>query len=189
MATKDDSLPEHKDSLSPNTTVSGPVKAPSDETPSFPLAAQIPVQSFTLPTFPPEASHLRELTLTSDIPLPDYQPLVTTGAEYEVPVLPQSITHLTLELFSLGFPGRNPHFLTNLARTLPNLKSITFFSCLIDGLTEHSREDAEAFFSPKSTPQLREIHVIDSFVRPGFWSAITKPWAKRAAREAASTGE
>ena len=187
MSPKDD-IPEHKHSLSPDTTPLTPIKSPTDESSSFPLAAQIPVQSFTLPTFPPEASHLRELTLTSDIPLPDYQPLVTTGAEYELPNLPQSITHLTLELFSLGFPGRNPHFLTNLAKTLPNLKSITFFSCLIDGLTNHAREDAEAFFSPDLTPKLREIHVIDSFVRPGFWSAITKPWGKRAA-EAASTGE
>jgi hypothetical protein len=171
---------EHKHSLSPENTPLVPVKSPPDEHTSFPLAAQIPVKSFTLPTFPPEASHLRELTLTSDIPLPDYQPLVTNGAQYELPQLPQSITHLTLELFSLGFPGRNPHFLTNLARSLPNLKSITFFSCLIDGLTDPSRSDAEQFFSPRLTPHLREIHIIDSFVRPGFWSTILKPWSDRA---------
>ena len=167
-------VPEHKHSLSPENTPLTPVRSPTDSNTSYPLAAQIPVSSFTLPTFPASASHLRELTLTSDIPLPEYQPLVTTGGEYELPVLPQSITHLTLELFSLGFPGRNPRFLTNLARTLPNLKSITFFSCLIDGLTNESRSDAEQFFSPSLTPSLCEIHVIDSFVRPGFWSTITK---------------
>jgi hypothetical protein len=180
---------ERKPAISPENTPLTPVKSPPDESTSFPLAAQIPLSSFTLPAFPPTASHLRELTLTSDIPLPDYQPLVTSGSQYELPQLPPSITHLTLELFSLGFPGKNPHFLTDLAKALPNLKSITFFSCLLDGLTDHSRSDAEAFFSPTFTPQLREIHIIDTFVRPGFWSTVTKAWNKRLAEEGGSTDD
>lgn len=184
MNGKSSSPTKEKHALSPDTTPLTPVRSPPDESTSFPLAAQIPLSSFTLPTFPPTASRLRELTLTSDIPLPDYQPLVTNGAQYELPQLPPSITHLTLELFSLGFPGKNPHFLTNLAKALPNLKSITFFSCLLDGLTDHSRSDAESFFSPTLTPQLREIHIIDSFVRPGFWSATTQAWSKQRTDEA-----
>jgi hypothetical protein len=156
-----------------------PVKSPTDNTltASHPLAAQIPISNFSsLPEFPPEAAHLRSLTLTSDIPLPEYQNLLQ-GSEYQLPVLPQSITHLTLELFSLGFPGRNPHYLANLARALPNLRSVTFFSCLIDGLDDASRADAEAFFDQARV--LREVHLIDSFVRPGFWLKVGGLWEER----------
>ncbi|KAG9705984.1 hypothetical protein KCU73_g17830, partial [Aureobasidium melanogenum] len=35
--------------------------------------AQIPLQTFSLPQFPPQAGGLRALTLTSDIKLDDYQ--------------------------------------------------------------------------------------------------------------------
>ena len=165
--------------LSPDKVPLVPVRSPTDESlsDSYPLAAQIPVSGFTLPTFPPEASHLRSLTLTSDIKFDEYQNLLR-GGEYELPNAPQSITHLTLELFSLGFPGRNPRFLSNLARALPNLKSVTFFSCLIDGLDDASRADAEAFFD--LTRVLKEVHVIDSFVRPGFWPKVAKIWEERA---------
>jgi hypothetical protein len=146
-----------------------------------PLAAQVPISKFSsIPAFPPEASHLRALTLTSDIPLPDYQSLVS-GGEYSLPVLPQSITHLTLELFSLGFPGRNPKYLSNLAAALPNLKSLTAFACLLDGLDDASRADAERFFD--TARGLRELHLIDTFVRPGYWTATGKLLEKRAKEE------
>ncbi|KPI44277.1 uncharacterized protein AB675_8833 [Cyphellophora attinorum] len=146
-----------------------------------PLAAQLPISKFSsLPEFPPEASHLRALTLTSDIPLPEYQSLVS-GGEYSLPVLPQSITHLTLELFSLGFPGRNPRYLSNLAVALPNLKSVTAFACLLDGLDDASRTDAERFFD--TARGLRELHLIDTFVRPGYWTAVGKLLEKRAREE------
>ena len=150
-----------------------PVKSPPDDVSSYPLAAQIPVKDFNLPTFPKEASRLRELTLTSDIKLDEYQNLLQSK-EYELPEPPQSITHLTLELFSLGFPGLNPRYLSNLSRALPNLKSITFFSTLIDGLTNHSRNDAEDFF--RLAPNIAETHLIDSFVRPGFFTTLGKQW-------------
>ncbi len=41
-----------------------------------------------------------------------------------------------------------------------------------------SRTDAEAFVD--LTRELREVHVIDSFVRPGFWSNVSKHWTTRA---------
>ncbi|KIX95889.1 uncharacterized protein Z520_08597 [Fonsecaea multimorphosa CBS 102226] len=141
---------------------------------SYPLAAQIPLKGFELPDFPPHASHLRELTFTADIKLDEYQNMVQTHSDAIVtqpplPDLPKSITHLTFELFGLGFPG-TPPFLTRLARSLPNVRSVTFFSCLIDGLDEASRKDAEKFF--ECLPNLQELHVIDSFARPGFFKTV-----------------
>lgn len=143
---------------------------------SYPLAAQLPLQTFTLPTFPPEASRLRSLTLTSDIKLDEYQSLVAPASNDKNSFavsnslqLPESITDLTLELFTLGFP---PQFLTHLSKSLPRLQSLTLFSCLIDGLGEESRADAVTFF--ESLPALKEVHVIDTFARPGFWSQIGK---------------
>lgn len=118
--------------------------------------------------------------MTADIPLPEYQSLVS-GGEYNLPKLPQSITHLTFELFSLGFPGRNPRYLSNLSAALPNLKSLTAFACLLDGLDDASRKDAERFFD--TARGLRELHLIDTFVRPGYWTAIGKLLDKRAEEE------
>ncbi|OQV05331.1 hypothetical protein CLAIMM_10091 [Cladophialophora immunda] len=141
---------------------------------SYPLAAQIPLKEFQLPDFPPHASRLRELTFTADIKLDEYQTMVQTHSDAIVtqaplPDLPKSITHLTFELFGLGFPG-TPPFLTRLARSLPNVRSVTFFSCLIDGLDEASRKDAEKFF--ECLPNLQELHIIDSFARPGFFKTV-----------------
>jgi hypothetical protein len=160
---------------------------PGPEDPgSYPLAAQIPIKSFNLPDFPPEASRLRELTLTADIKLDEYQSMVQTLPDAIVtqpPLdeLPQSITHLTFELFGLGFPG-TPPFLTRLARSLPNVRSVTFFSCLIDGLDDASRRDAEKFF--ELLPNLRELHVIDSFARPGFFKTVGGFLSERAREDA-----
>ncbi|KAL9619304.1 MAG: hypothetical protein Q9160_006069 [Pyrenula sp. 1 TL-2023] len=135
-------------------------------------AAQIPLQNFTLPAFPPEASTLRSLTLTSDINLTEYQslvsspnpPLSSTGG-----LPPQSITELILELFSLGFPSS---FLSTLASALPNLKSLTIFSSLIDGLNDASRRDAEDFFRTLLRNGLRELHLLDTFTRPGLYGVL-----------------
>ena len=135
----------------------------------FPLAAQIPLDSFTLPEFPEAASHLRSLTLTSDINLNDYQSKHLQPGTFEPSrTLPPSITHLTLELFSLGFQAP---FLNELAKRLPNLQSLTLFSCLIDGLSDSSRQDALSFFKA-IVPTLRELHVVDSFARVGFWKEV-----------------
>ncbi|KAL2426155.1 hypothetical protein ABEF95_012055 [Exophiala dermatitidis] len=141
---------------------------------SFPLAAQISLKEFQIPDFPSQASRLRQLTLTADIKLDEYQGKVQIPDDAVVtqpplPNLPQSITHLNLELFGLGFPGKPP-FLGRLARSLPNLSSVTFFSCLIDGLDDNSRKDAEAFF--RLLPNLQELHLIDSFARPGFFETL-----------------
>jgi hypothetical protein len=153
----------------------------ADSDAEYPLAAQIPLPSFQLPTFPPEASHLRSLTLTADIKLDEYQALVqdlpSREETFNIPSshLPQSITHLTLELFTLGFPAG---YLSSLASSLPNLKSLTLFSCLIDGITDASRADAEAFF--ETTPLLAELHVLDTFARVGFWETAGRIIQQRA---------
>lgn len=143
-------------------------------------AAQVPLQNFTLPAFPPEASALRSLTLTCDIKLPEYQALVTSPPS-SPPLadprfaLPNSITDLTLELFSLGFPSG---FLANLASALPNLKSLTIFSSLIDGLTPETRRDAEFFFrsilARQEQCRLRELHLLDTFTRSGLHRIIAE---------------
>lgn len=149
---------------------------------SFPLAAQIPLKDFNMPDFPPQASRLRELTLTADIKLDEYQALVQDRplTQPPLPNLPPSITHLTLELFGLGFPG-TPPFLSRLARALPNLKSLTMFSCLIDGLDDASRKDAEKFF--ETLPLLQELHFIDSFARPGFFQTIAGGFEARSRKD------
>ncbi|KAJ9609178.1 hypothetical protein H2200_006950 [Cladophialophora chaetospira] len=164
----------------------GPPSASAQDPDSYPLAAQIALKDFKLPDFPPQASRLRELTLTADIKMDEYQTKVLTMPDAIVtqpPLdeLPQSITHLTFELFGLGFPG-TPPFLTRIARSLPNIRSVTFFSCLIDGLDDHSRRDAEKFFD--CLPNLRELHVIDSFARPGFFKTIGAILETRAREDA-----
>ena len=74
--------------------------APVD--PSEAQGAQIPLQSFTLPDFPPEAASLKALTLTCDIKNDEYQDML--GKPYAIPPLPSGIESLTLELFSMGYP-------------------------------------------------------------------------------------
>jgi len=65
-------------------------------------AAQIPLQTFTIPTFPPEAleADIKDLILTSDIILDDYSALLE--GMVQIPELPKSIRSLTLEGFMLG---------------------------------------------------------------------------------------
>lgn len=142
--------------------------APVD--PASAQGAQIPLQSFTLPTFPPEASSLKALTLTADIPVSDYQDLLTKP--FNVPPLPAGIESLTLELFSMGYP---PGFLSTLATRLPNLKSVVVYSQLFAGITDESTEDAIEFF--KKLQGLRALHFLDVFAKPGFFAKVGK-WLK-----------
>ncbi|KAF4548516.1 Hypothetical protein D9617_27g044830 [Elsinoe fawcettii] len=143
--------------------------------PTQATAAQIPLQSFTIPPFPAEAKHLRALTLTSDIKLDEYQSLLdkpfsipsgsdTTTIAQTCPFLEA----LTLELFSLGYP---PGFLSVLANDVaPNTKTLTIYSQLLAGITDESRDDAVRFL--ERLTELRALHLLDVFTRPGFWSRV-----------------
>ncbi|KAI6856933.1 hypothetical protein KC343_g12293 [Hortaea werneckii] len=132
--------------------------------------AQIPLQSFRIPDFPNEARGLKALTLTCDIKVDEYQSLLSQN--YTVPALPTGIESLTLELFSLGYP---PGFLTELAKKLPNLKSVVVYSQLFAGITDESQKDAVEFF--KRLPMLRALHFLDVFAKPGFFKDAA-PWLK-----------
>jgi len=131
-------------------------------TPSEALAAQIPLQSFSLPEFPPEASKLQSLTLTSDIKLDEYTSLLTSPPA-SMPLLPASITSLTLELFSLGYPAG---FLTALSHILPNLRGLTIYSQLFAGTTPASRADALQFL--RNEKDITALHLLDVFAPVGF---------------------
>ncbi|KAB8203131.1 hypothetical protein BDV34DRAFT_142104 [Aspergillus parasiticus] len=140
----------------------------------LPTAAQIPLQTFHLPAFPPEAANLKHLTLTSDIKPTDYADLLSTPlSEDAIPSLPRGLESLTLELFSLGYPAP---FLTRLGKALPNLKDLTLYSHLIDGVSDSSRRDAGDFIHGLLTGSndggLRELHLLDVFCRNGFISGI-----------------
>jgi hypothetical protein len=132
-------------------------------------AAQIPLQTFTLPTFPPEAfiSGLESLILTSNIKLDEYTGLLQQP--FSVPDLPSSIKSLTLELFSLGYP---PGFLTALGKKLSDLKAVTLYSQLFAGTTPASREDAALFL--RTQTGLKELHLLDVFGPSGFFTELEK---------------
>lgn len=135
-------------------------------------AAQIPLQSFTIPDFPPEASSLKALTLTSDIKLDEYSKILEHPAT--VSRLPKSIESLTLELFSLGYP---PGFLNDLSIQLPALKELLVYSQLFAGISKASRKDAEKFF--QNEKQLRALHLLDVFAKPGFFETVGKTLSTR----------
>ncbi|KAB8258009.1 hypothetical protein BDV32DRAFT_160276 [Aspergillus pseudonomiae] len=156
------------------------------DTQPLPTAAQISLQTFHLPAFPPEAASLKHLTLTSDIKPTDYADLLSTqDATPPIipPTLPKGIQSLTLELFSLGYPAP---FLTNLGKSLPNLKDLTLYSHLIDGVSDASRRDAGEFIrgiltgsnnykdenENTTSTGLRELHLLDVFCRKGFIKGI-----------------
>ncbi|KAF2460178.1 hypothetical protein BDY21DRAFT_384532 [Lineolata rhizophorae] len=140
--------------------------APVD--PSMATAAQIPLQTFTIPDFPRQAGSLKALTLTSDIKLDEYSNLVAKDAAFTVPEsLPRGIESLTLELFSLGYP---PGFLTQLAARLPYLKSLVVYSQLLGGVSPESQDDALRFVDAE--PHLRALHLLDVFAKPGFFSRL-----------------
>ena len=136
--------------------------------PSQAQAAQIPLQSFNLPTFPPEAftAGLTSLILTSDIKLDDYTDLLSKP--FSVPELPHTIKSLTLELFALGYP---PGFLTALGKRLPNLKALTIYSQLFGGTAPASREDALAFL--RFQTEVQELHLLDVFGPSGFFTSLS----------------
>ncbi|KUJ06963.1 uncharacterized protein LY89DRAFT_726096 [Mollisia scopiformis] len=133
--------------------------------PSQARTAQIPLQSFTLPTFPPEAfstaTNLSALILTSDVKLDEYSSELEKP--YEIPDLPAGIKTLTLELFSLGFPSG---WLVALGEKLRGLKALTLYSQLFAGTTTASREDALMFIEKQK--ELRELHLLDVFLPKGF---------------------
>ncbi|KAK5143494.1 hypothetical protein LTR04_001874 [Oleoguttula sp. CCFEE 6159] len=133
--------------------------------PSQAQGAQIPLQSFTLPNFPPEARGLKALTLTSDIKLDDYTSLLSDYAT--IPPLPPSIESLTLELFSLGYP---PGFLGGLSQNLPNIKSLVVYSQLFGGISKESEKDGVRFF--ENLKGLRALHFLDVFAKPHFFDAV-----------------
>ncbi|KAB8216303.1 hypothetical protein BDV33DRAFT_194481 [Aspergillus novoparasiticus] len=148
----------------------------------LPTAAQIPLQTFHLPAFPPEAANLKHLTLTSDIKPTDYADFLSIPLSTDaIPSLPRGLESLTLELFSLGYPAP---FLTRLGKALPNLKDLTLYSHLIDGVSDSSRRDAGDFIHGLLTGSkvkdqdtsggggLRELHLLDVFCRKGFISGI-----------------
>ncbi|PMD62908.1 uncharacterized protein K444DRAFT_610936 [Hyaloscypha bicolor E] len=135
--------------------------------PSQARAAQIPLQNFNLPTFPPEAfsAGLESLILTSDIKLDEYTTLLTQP--FSIPDLPSTITSLTLELFSLGYP---PSFLSELGKRLPGLKALTLYSQLFAGTTRDSHEDAVTFIRQQKS--LREVHFLDVFAPHDVFSSL-----------------
>lgn len=156
---------------------SDPLQTPKPIKRQLPSAAQIPLQTFQLPNFPPEAAHLKELTLTSDIKPTEYSDLLaTTVSSDAIPKsIPEGIESLTLELFSLGYPAS---FLTNLGQALPNLKALTLYSHLVDGISDASRKDAGEFMfnalvgNGENGGGLRELHLLDVFCRKGFYAGI-----------------
>lgn len=129
--------------------------------------AQIPLRSFTIPDFPPEAGGLKALTLTADIKVDEYQQQITEP--WAIPPLPRSIESLTLELFSMGYPVG---FLKQLAQRLPNLKSVVIYSQIFAGITPESATDAIDFF--KASPNLRALHLLDVFAKEKFFKECGK---------------
>ncbi|KAJ9665881.1 hypothetical protein H2201_004005 [Coniosporium apollinis] len=151
-----------------------PATAPSQPVdPAQAQGAQIPLQDFSLPEFPPQAGGLKALTLTSDIKLDEYTNLLKNDVS-TLPQLPRGIESLTLELFSLGYP---PGFLSALSERLPNIKSLVIYSQLFSGITAESQKDAEAFF--EKAQNLRALHLLDVFARPHFFDAVGQKLAGR----------
>lgn len=130
--------------------------------PSNAQIAQIPLQTFSLPPFPPSAQNLTTLTLTSDITPSTYPTLLQCSSLPPLPPLPQTIENLTLELFSLGYP---PPFLTNLSKALPSLKTLVIYSQIFTGTTEESLADAVSFF--RNEMGIMALHLLDVFVPRG----------------------
>ncbi|KAI9849313.1 MAG: hypothetical protein M1837_004773 [Sclerophora amabilis] len=136
--------------------------------PSLAQEAQIPFQSFAIPDFPPQASNLKALTLTSDIKVDEYSTHLQSNVP-PVPRLPPSIHSLTLELFALGYP---PGFLRALVDRLPNLKSLVVYSQLFSGTTAESHLDALAFFEKCAQNGLTALHLLDVFGTTAFFVGV-----------------
>jgi hypothetical protein len=143
------------------------LESQSPVSPSLAQAAQIPLKDFNLPTFPPEAfsAGLTTLILTSDIKMDEYQRILELP--FSVPNLPESITNLTLELFSLGYPRG---FLVELGKKMQGIRALTVYSQLFAGTTEGTRGDAIAFLG--SLRGLKEVHFLDVFTPMGVMREI-----------------
>jgi hypothetical protein len=143
------------------------LEAQAPVAPSEARAAQIPLKDFNLPTFPPEAfmAGLTSLILTNDIKMDEYQQLLEKP--FSVPKLPGSITSLTLELFSLGYPRG---FLVELCKAIPDIKALTLYAQLFAGTTDGSKEDAISFLT--GLKNLKEVHFLDVFTPPTVMSEI-----------------
>ncbi|KAI5803932.1 hypothetical protein EDC01DRAFT_478979 [Geopyxis carbonaria] len=140
-------------------------------TPATAKEAHIRIEDFSLPASLTEHTSLTALHITSDIPLDSYHSTLTQP--FTIPPLPASITSLTLELFTFGYP---PTFLSTLASALPNLRSLTLYSQLLAGTTAESFHDAIALLSH---PPLLSLHAVDVFLPADFLTtlgAAKKPW-------------
>lgn len=133
--------------------------------------AQILLDGFTIPHFPPTARGLKALTLISSTPADKYDEELSKPVEIPDSI-PSAIESLTLEQFGLGYPLG---FLPGLAERLPNLKSLVLYSQLFSGRSDGSKHQAVNFF--KQLPFLRAIHFLDVFAKPGFFEAAS-PWLK-----------
>lgn len=152
------------------TTIKMATSTSSTNNPAEAQGAQIALDSFTVPEFPPSARDLQALTLLSAIKAEQYQSLLSRS--FVVPALPSGLRSLTLELFSLGYP---PGFLTALASRVPLLSTFVAYSQILDGVTSESQRDAVESF--KALRSLRALHLLDTFVQPGFCAKVG-PWVK-----------
>lgn len=142
-----------------------------------PSGAQIPLDGFQLPNFPPNAQSLVALTLTSIMKKPEdpqYKPEDVALRPVTVPqTLPKGIQSLTLEEFELGFADE---FLSKIAEHLQELKSVVLYKCTL-GLSK----DEEKFFT--GSKGLRALHLLDvGIVKRGFVEEISKSFRSRTER-------
>ena len=128
-------------------------------------AATVLVSTFSLSDLAPPPTTVR-LTLTADFPLNSYEAQL---AAFTLPAaLPASITSLTLELFTYGYP---PGFLASLGSLLPRLTEITLYLQLVAGTTAESFHDAKAFLGTALRNGLQKLKLVDVFVPPDFFPA------------------
>ncbi|KAF8253986.1 hypothetical protein K440DRAFT_150377 [Wilcoxina mikolae CBS 423.85] len=147
-----------------STTI--PTTETADTTTTTPDAASVLISTFELFDLAPPPT-TTQLTLTADFPLESYESLLTS---FSLPQsLPDSITALTLELFTYGFP---PGFLTSLISLLPNLTRLTLHLQLIAGTTAESFGDAAEFLKTALANGLQELEMVDVFVPPDFFPAV-----------------
>ena len=128
-------------------------------------AATVLISTFALSDLAPPPT-TTQLTLTADFPLDSYEKQL---ASFALPAaLPASITSLTLELFTYGYP---PGFLALLGSLLPQLTEITLYLQLVAGTTAESFHDAKAFLGTALRNGLQKLKLVDVFVPPDFFPA------------------
>ena len=130
-------------------------------------ATTVLISTFALSDLAPPPT-TTQLTLTADFPLDSYEKQL---ASFALPAaLPVSITSLTLELFTYGYP---PGFLALLGSLLPRLTEITLYLQLVAGTTAESFHDAKAFLGTALHNGLQKLKLVDVFVPPDFFPAAT----------------